>query len=331
MRLPEFRKMPRWSAAVIATGCGLCPLAAHADLIVDVTGSPSAAPYYMIQTISAARNHVTATTSNFSYNDGEITGNNTGVGFQTMDTTYALNGATVHATASAVPGGFYSSRNTASISVTNANAADSYYALGGFGSMTTAQFFSADALASRAVFNWRVTGLESSVPSGSCVTDTTPRVFDLCSTARMDFAATSLSNPDFYDMVNAGGDIEPLTAFGPGEYSYSIAGMPLNEVITFGYWTSAFVQINPGQLTQGGNYDYFANYANTFDLIGIDLYDENDGLITDWSLRDMITGDTVFTQDGRIPSTSVPEPGMLALLSCGLLGIGLVRRRRRIS
>jgi hypothetical protein len=329
MRLFEIRT-PRWKAAVIAAGCGMCSVSANAALIVDVSGSSSSAPYYMIQTFSASHNHETASGPGFAYTDGQITANNTGVGFQTMNTTYTQNGATVTATASAVPGGFYTSRNTASLSITNANAEDGYYAMGGFGTMTTAQFFAAEALASRAVFKWRVTGLESDVPAGKCVTDTLPRVFDLCATARMDFAATTISNPDFYDMVNVDGLIEPMTAFGPGEYSYSIAGMPLNEVITFGYWTSAFVQINPGQLAQGGNYDYYSNYANTFDLIGIDLYDANDDLITDWSLRDLTTGSDVFTSAGRVP-TAVPEPGMLALLSCGLLGLGLARRRRRVS
>ena len=40
-------------------------------------------------------------------------------------------------TTTAAPGGFYTSRNSATMDITNANAADGYYALGGYGSMTS--------------------------------------------------------------------------------------------------------------------------------------------------------------------------------------------------
>lgn len=311
--------------ALAALGCALWASSGHTATVFDLTGDSSVAPYYQVQTFSAINDHTGSTPAGFfAYHEGLLTSSNSAVSPQTQVDTFTLNDATVTARASATPGGFYLSRNAASLSITNANAEDAYYALGGFGSMTTVQFFSAEAAASRAVFRWRVTGGETPTPAGSCAPES--GIFDLCATARIDFAATNATDVDFYDLVNGrlGGSMKE---FGPGEYSYSIAGFPLGDVITLGYWTSAFVQINPGQLAQGADVFYAADYTSTFELMGIDLFDVDDNLITDWTLMDTNTGQTVFTADGRV-TASVPEPGSLALLAAGLLGIGFGGRKR---
>lgn len=54
--------------------------------------------------------------------------------------------------------GFYAGRNQASLSVTNANAGDTYYEVAGQGSATSVQFFDPSAAAAYATFTWRMSG-----------------------------------------------------------------------------------------------------------------------------------------------------------------------------
>ncbi|MFO1220713.1 MAG: PEP-CTERM sorting domain-containing protein [Burkholderiaceae bacterium] len=298
-----------------ALACGLAMAPASAALILDMNGDQTAAPYYQ----SYAYTSVWGASPGDAF--GTIFSSNSVYSQASNSLTYSWNGATITASEITQPGGFYTAHSGATLSVTNANASDGYYSVAGTGSHTTATFFSAQALADHAVFSWHVSGIESSTPPGKC--NPSAGVFDTCSTARLDFLATTDSSETFWTF---GSNPATMTQWGPGTYSTSIAGMPLNQLINFFYWTSAFVQINPGALPQGSSVNYFANFTNTFDLVGIDLFDASNNLITDWTLVDSATGQTVFTPSGRVPA-SVPEPTTLSLLGLSLLAMGFARRR----
>ncbi|MEZ5571642.1 MAG: hypothetical protein R3E64_06415 [Halioglobus sp.] len=239
-----------------------------------------------------------------------------------LNSAFNVNGATINATASSVPGGYWTARNAASLNVTNTADENGYYAIGAYGSRTTVQFFSPQALADRAVFHWDVSGVES--PSNPATCDL-PGLFDDCATGRLDFLATTNTSLTFNDLFSSSNS--PLNVFGPGSYSYNIGGMPLNQVISLMYWSSAFVTLNANQTVNGGTFSGFANYSNTFELASIDLFDANNNLITDWTMVDLATQQTVFNQDGQVRNEDIPVPATLMLLLLGLSALRITRRR----
>jgi hypothetical protein len=232
------------------------------------------------------------------------------------------NGATWSGVGQSAWSGFYAGRNYAQISVNNAQVTDNYYMVAGQGSATSVQFFTPEAAAARATFTWHVSGTESN-PSGIGRT-----------TGRLDFGASTQAGVSWLNLFDdPNNQLNSITEFGPGTYTYSLPIANLGQAINLYYWSSAFAEVNPGDAPAGSSFTLTANYANTFVLEGVQLYDANDAAIDEWTLTDLNLGKAVFDQNGRIdaiaPPPPVPEPGTLALLMAGLATVASVVRRRR--
>jgi hypothetical protein len=302
---------------------------ANAGFVTFDNGNSSAGPAYYYSTALGSSSPIYIDGNlYFSQDEGAVITSNLAPTPTSVNASWTDNGATITATASTNPGGFFTSRNSTRLSVSNVDATDSYYAMSAYGSRTTVQFFSAQALADRALFRWHVSGSQTPTVTGQCVPATS--TFNNCSTSRIDFLATTNTAADFFDVFDPNSG---MTQFGPGDFTYNIGGFGLNQQISLLYWTSAFVELHAGSVPQGSNFSAFADYSSTYDLIGIDLFDADNNLITDWTLQDLSNGATVFNQNGRIP-TSVSEPNETVLLVFGLLGVlglAIARRRRPIN
>lgn len=295
---------------------------AQADLIDNGSIDPGLPfSYYQNYAWAAATNPDGGFTPDMA--EGEIWGSTAAFKPLSMGQTFVENGATITASASSIPGGFFTARNAASLNVTNIADDNGYYAIGGSGSRTSVQFFSAQALADRAVFRWSVTGSES--PSDLATCNPALGIFANCATSRLDFLATTNTSLTFHDIANPANGA--LNVFGPGTFTYNIGGMPLDQVISLMYWTSAFVHLDASESVGGGSFSKFANYSNTYELVDIDLFDINNEEITEWSMVDMATRQAVFNQDGQIRNGDVPVPATLTLLGLGLAGLGLRRKK----
>jgi hypothetical protein len=300
-------------ALTIAIGTALlAPATAHADLILDHSGDIASSPFYR----SIALQGITydgGPDNSFAIGNGVDAFSNTGPRVNTsVSSTSSQNGATMYANGQALYNGFYSAKNSVSMTIDNASATDGYYVVAGQGTRTQVEFFSPDALAARSTFTWRVTGTESA-PYGQA-------------TSRIDFLAGFYGAEDWNYLFTSG---LAMTQYGPGTYTYNLAGV-LNQPIDLYFWSAAFAEVDRGQAPQGANFTSIANYGSTYELVGIQLFDANDQLITNWTMKDLTTNQTVFNQDGRIGAAPapVPEPATCLLLGTGLLGVARVRRRQ---
>lgn len=216
--------------------------------------------------------------------------------------------------------GFYAARSYASMTVVNADPAQRYYVVAGQGSATSVQFFTPDAAASKAVFTWHVTGVESNPPGVGQAT------------GRIDFAATTDEGRSWVDLFN-GGFENQLFEYGTGTFTHTLPVTDLGVPIYLYYWSSAFVEYLGGQLPAGASFTATADYGQTVVLESVQLLDADDNPIYEWWMQDLVTGETVFDQGGRIaevlPPPPVPEPGTWAMLAAGLIAIGRRLRHSR--
>jgi hypothetical protein len=232
------------------------------------------------------------------------------------------NGSTLVARSQGVSRGFYASSNYAEINVSNVAAGHQYYAVGGTGSKTAIRVVDPFELARRATFTWTVTG-STTTPVGAA-------------NSRLDFGYSTDVFSDWFDLFVNPGNLNAQTFLGPGTYRVTVP-LQADQTMFLHFWSSAFTQINPGDAALGSNFRLVADFASTFVLEAIDLFDENDSLLTyDWEIIDEDFGDVLFTAAGRVapidgalplpPVVPVPAPAVLLVSALGLLAA-----RRRLS
>jgi PEP-CTERM motif len=320
------------------TALAFLPGPALADLVSSGGGDYGGIPLYRALSFG---------TVNFGNNGGAINGIDYSSNFVPLpqangSTTINANGATLRTQGASAYAGWYAGRNYASINVTNANAADTYYEVAGQGSATSVKFFTLDAAAAYARFTWHVSGTTTN-PSNiqpSCVVNYTSCFPS--ATGRLDFGATTNQSVTWIDLfANPGGPINAITRFGPGTYTYDLP-IVLNTEIDLYYWSSAYTQVNPGDVAAHSNFTLTANYYNTVVLGEVQVLDTSFQPISSaWSMDDATGPEplTLFNQDGRqvplldapelpIDGGEVPEPATLALLGLGLAGLGFSRRKQ---
>jgi len=230
---------------------------------------------------------------------------------------FSANGATMNLNGWSAWSGYYAARTFASMTVSNANAADTYYVVAGQGSTTSLRFYTPEAAADHATFTFRISGSESNPASLGA------------STARLDFAATTETGLSWNELFT-GGLSDKLFVYGAGTYTYTLPIADLGQAINLYFWTSAYTEVRAGTFAQGSNFSMTADYGHTVVLEEVQLFTADEQQVSEWTLEDAEMGTLIFDQAGRIAEVlpaPVPEPGTWALMVAGLAIVLRVGRR----
>jgi hypothetical protein len=226
-------------------------------------------------------------------------------------------GAHITMQGSAISNGFFSARNQVSMTVTNVRN-EGYQATTQTGSHTQVQFLTPGALATTSVYRWRVSGTTGSSIAGANVN------------GGLSFLAGNFGGAGYNTVFSS---VNTQVLIGPGTLTYTLPQV-LNQPIDLYFVSGAYFETKKSQslAVLGGTLSGFSNFGSTYTLEGIDLYDNNDDLITNWTMEDMsLPGVPLFDQDGRTAAAAsfgvaAPEPTTLGLFVFG--GIGILARRR---
>lgn len=248
--------------------------------------------------------------------------NTASIGSYSGGGTVSANGATLSGNAWTADSGFLASRNHAAISVSNAQATDTYYMVAGQGG-TTQVHLAANAPASAATFTWNVSGNASTSGLGTA-------------NSRLDFGVTKSPATDWSSLLFGAGETA-MTALGPGSYSYTAALTGSTVDLYLYYWSSAFTSLDYGTFTNGSSATLTAEFGSTYYLSSVQLFDALGNTIDNWTMSDATSGQTLWTQRGRAApiadspfggGNAVPEPASVALMLAAVGVFGWSRRQR---
>lgn len=300
--------MNKFGLGALSAALFACAGAAQAAVVSINNGDPNAAYYYGLQTYGEIKDN----SGNNLQEGGLIQNGIAPIGPSNQNVPLSQSGSSLTSVTSASLSGFARAHTSASAQVSNASSTLGYTSIGSYGFRTQVQFNSA-ATPGRVVFNFNVSGSYSAPAGGALV--------------RLDFLADGSSSGNFFDVFGG----SAMHAAGAGNFQFTYIGSTATPLdIMFYAAAGALIGGNTGfpSATDGANFTTFADFSNTFDLTSIELYDQNDQLIPQWTLTDQSSNALVFDQNGRIEA-AVPEPGTLAILSVGLGLLAAARRRRQ--